>query len=124
MKKTNPQYQNWLKAHHKWKNTPKGKASLQTTYLKRRRRKLLQRYNLSPTDYANMLVAQNQVCAACNRPESRLYKGRIRHLSVDHCHQTNIVRGLLCYGCNSALGFLDDNREYVEMLLRYISKTQ
>ena len=32
-------------------------------------------------------------------------------LSVDHCHETGKVRGLLCHRCNTAIGLLRDDPE-------------
>src|SRR6266705_6075811 len=52
---------------------------------------------LSVDDYLHLLEKQNGVCAICFRPE----KGDKR-LAVDHCHVTNVVRGLLCRRCNMA----------------------
>lgn len=125
MKKTDPGYKVWFRAHKRWKSTAAGQRSLKNTEKKRAHRRLLERYGLSEAEYDAMLTRQGSVCAACQRPETRPVRkdGSIRRLSVDHCHDSGKVRGLLCYGCNSALGFLDDKAEYVEKLLRYIVQT-
>jgi len=74
---------------------------------------LRHRYDISLEQYNQMLVAQNNVCALCKRPETgRTSKGnKIKFLSVDHCHATNKVRGLLCGDCNRAIGLFRDNSE-------------
>lgn len=67
-----------------------------------------------------MRAAQGGRCAICLRPEERLF--------VDHDHRhcgpgegcRLCVRGLLCNGCNSALGWLGGDAN-VERLLRYLS---
>mgnify|MGYP006921286330 CR=1 FL=1 len=63
---------------------------------------LRQRYGMTLEDYDAMLEAQGGVCAICAKPPRGKSKGR--RLYVDHCHDTKIVRGLLCAGCNTALG--------------------
>ena len=42
----------------------------------------------------NLYDFQNGKCGACNEPNIYV------DLVVDHCHQTGIVRGLLCRSCN------------------------
>ena len=41
---------------------------------------------------------------------------------VDHCHDTNIIRGFLCSECNTGIGKLGDNEEGVERALNYLKK--
>ena len=41
-------------------------------------------------------------------------------LAIDHDHDTGAVRGRLCGGCNSALGFLKDDPSRIAGLLRYL----
>lgn len=89
-----------------------------------RRDKTLQAtYGISLTEYTNMLVKQNNLCAICFRPETFLGKGgKIRPLCVDHCHKTGAVRGLLCNSCNVALGNLEDNYQRILNAAEYIRK--
>ncbi len=41
---------------------------------------------------------------------------------VDHCHTTGEVRGVLCSGCNLALGHLSDSIEKITALKEYLIK--
>lgn len=67
--------------------------------------------------------AQGHVCAICSLPESKNHSrsGKILPLSVDHCHQTNKVRGLLCSQCNLMLGLANDNIEKLLSAVSYLS---
>src|SRR5690242_47776 len=60
------------------------------------------KYGISRDDYAAMLERQHHACGICERR----FTGKP---CVDHCHMTGLVRGLLCQGCNLALGHLQDN---------------
>ena len=59
------------------------------------------------------LKQQAGACAICETKKRRLY--------VDHCHDTGLVRGLLCPACNTGIGLLGDN---VETLLKAVSYLQ
>ena len=65
-----------------------------------------------------LLMKDDQVgrCAIC---EEELDKDT-KHVHVDHCHETNIVRGLLCAHCNKGLGFFRDNIEVLEKAITYL----
>jgi hypothetical protein len=69
---------------------------------KHMRAKLLRQYNLKLEDFKKMLKEQNYKCAICKCEEKRSDK---QSLSVDHCHVTMKVRGILCSSCNHGLGF-------------------
>lgn len=75
------------------------------------------RYGIEYEDYMRMLEEQNAVCAICLRPPCVQ-----RNLSIDHCHTTGKVRGLLCHKCNMALGKLDDDPETILRAHAYLKK--
>lgn len=66
--------------------------------------KLRSKYNITLDDFNKQLELQNNKCAIC---ESEFKKQL--HIHVDHCHTTNVIRGLLCTYCNTALGSFKDN---------------
>lgn len=41
---------------------------------------------------------------------------------IDHCHDSNTFRGLLCDGCNKAAGFLGDSPERALQLAAYLER--
>jgi hypothetical protein len=65
------------------------------------------RYGISEGTYDAMLAAQGGRCAICEQPPTRENSraGQEPKLYVDHCHGTNVVRGLLCNHCNLAVGY-------------------
>lgn len=69
-----------------------------------------------------LLVAQNHVCAICQKPETKVNKstGKLYSLAVDHDHDTGRVRGLLCFSCNIALGKLKDSLDIAKRAVRYL----
>lgn len=74
-----------------------------------RRRK----YGLTNEAYQALYAAQSGVCAIC-------YRAGI--LCVDHNHETNKVRGLLCTCCNTALGSLQDSPDRLRAAALYLEK--
>jgi hypothetical protein len=75
----------------------------------RRDYSLKSRFGIGVSEYADMFSAQGGVCAICSEPETMIRCGSAVPLSVDHCHETGAVRGLLCSKCNMAIGHLNDN---------------
>ena len=41
-------------------------------------------------------------------------------IMIDHCHRTGIFRGLLCSGCNLALGATKDEPDTLRKLAEYV----
>lgn len=59
--------------------------------------KLFYRYGISEEDYDALWKIQEGKCAVCDK--SLDYRSKGTH--VDHNHDTNEVRGLLCHPCNN-----------------------
>jgi hypothetical protein len=81
-------------------------ASDQAKYLQRT-------YGMSVEDLDAMLLAQHGVCAICQTAPAA---------HVDHDHQTDKVRGQLCFRCNAALGQLGDDPLVVRRAARYLER--
>lgn len=81
-------------------------------------------YGISLEQYDEMLARQNGVCAICQQPEwAKFRDGRIKALSVDHCHESGNVRGLLCVECNTLLAKAEDNIELLKSAIKYLRVT-
>lgn len=82
---------------------------------KRRATVRLRKYSLTNDRYLELLALQDNACGICEDPNP--HKG----LQVDHCHETGLVRGLLCTRCNTSLGRLGDNVGGVLKVLAYLT---
>jgi len=78
---------------------------------------LQRNYGITLDDYYVMLEKQNNVCAICFKS---CKTGKF--LAVDHCHETNKIRELLCAACNTALGKFEDSPELLERAAAYLRK--
>ena len=87
---------------------------------KTRNRKYLKTYGITLDDYNRMLEEQNHACKICLQPEVIKVNGKVKRLSVDHCHKTGKVRGLLCQRCNTTLGQYEDNPVLMKNLISYL----
>jgi hypothetical protein len=73
-------------------------------------------------DYYSLLAEQNGVCKICGSDDPLMkssFSGE-RRFSIDHCHTTGVVRGLLCANCNNGLGRFKDNPEWLRNAARYL----
>lgn len=91
----------------------------------RRASQLLKEYGITLKGYEDLLASQGGVCAICKNPPQldQKYKNN-RILHVDHCHDTGVVRGLLCHDCNRALGSFGDSLGRVQAAARYLEEAQ
>jgi hypothetical protein len=65
-------------------------------------------YDLEPEEYWAIYDFQGGACYICRRAKGTGKK----KLSVDHCHETGFVRGLLCGPCNrDVVGHLRDEED-------------
>ena len=82
----------------------------------------LKAYGLTLEDFDQMKKNQNNRCAICNSKPRKNGHQTVTKLSVDHCHDTGQVRGLLCNNCNRALGYFQDNAEIIKLGYEYLMK--
>ena len=92
-----------------------------------RRRHLMGTYKITPEQYDALLLAQNGLCAICGTSEGDA-SGRGLHVDHDHtccpgdrsCGQC--IRGLICKGCNTGMGCMNDDPARLEAAAAYIRR--
>lgn len=96
-----------------------GKIYYQNNKQKWTREALKRKFNLTIDEYNTILKNQNGGCRICNRKENSTPN---RMLEVDHCHKTGQIRGILCGGCNKAIGLLKDSPILCESAANYLKE--
>lgn len=79
-------------------------------------------YGIDLEHYQKMLLDQSGVCAICKKPETSVVNGKIKPLAVDHCHNSEKIRGLLCARCNQAIGLLNEDEGILAAAIEYLRK--
>lgn len=110
-------------AKRRYNSSPKGREMIRAARQSRRQADpfkawsttLSERFGITAEQYNALLEEQGGCCALCERPASC----QIRRLHVDHDHRCcpdvgrscgRCIRGLLCGGCNRALGWYESRR--------------
>lgn len=76
-------------------------------------------YGISRVEYEALLASQDEACAICRVGDP----GGKGSWHVDHCHETNKVRGLLCHHCNLMLGNARDEPGRLRAAAEYLERS-
>lgn len=111
------------------KTTREGRAARRIHHESRnpervRDRTLYYRFGIRSGTYDKMNKEQHGVCKICGQPETSRRSGKLKRLSIDHCHKTGRVRALLCQGCNSTIGHAKENATVLERAAKYLRHHQ
>lgn len=83
-----------------------------------RSKRLKWSYGIDIHQFEAMVAEQSNRCAICDKHASETLHGK---LSIDHCHKTGRIRGLLCPGCNAGIGHFGDDPSRLAKASKYLS---
>lgn len=63
--------------------------------------------------FREILAQKNKFCQIC---------GSEKNIVIDHCHDTNIIRGLLCSRCNTGIGKMLHSEELLLKAIEYLRR--
>lgn len=87
------------------------------THPNKKREQHLKEYGLTIDEYNKIMELQNNSCAICKEPFINS-----KHTHVDHDHNKNTVRGILCGSCNLGLGKFYDSPVYLLSAIEYLRR--
>lgn len=77
---------------------------------------LKRKYGLTLESFDALYTSQGGKCAICLSELNPFHN----HTCVDHDHATGAVRGILCHGCNTGLGYFRDDVQRLLSAAEYI----
>ena len=118
---------NWERKQKRWKNAKRSARAIKWAKEHPERIAEIARkhnYGISPEEYRKKAKKQKNRCALCGKKETHKdsRSGKIRELSVDHNHETDGIRGLLCGNCNRGLGMFKDDPRLLLKAIQYLKK--
>jgi hypothetical protein len=75
------------------------------------------KYNLEWEDYINLGEKCDWTCKGCGIQK---LPHETPGLNIDHCHETGMVRGLLCGNCNRSIGLAQNSSDILRKLAAYL----
>ena len=83
----------------------------------KRDRRIERLYGLTPEDIETKLLEQNMRCDICS-------VSLVGGYHIDHCHDSNVPRGIICERCNHMLGHARDRIDILADAIKYLGKYQ
>lgn len=105
------------RAKARWAAMPareRKEANAYASFMAKENKYWVKRYGLEPEQYNAMAIDRGPNCPICKYESKPV---------VDHCHETGFVRGLICRGCNTALGLVRDDPRILRALADYLEKS-
>lgn len=96
----------YLRRNAAYKKTPAGQIADRNWRLKKR-------YYISAKTKEAMFQMQGGLCAICRVAPA---------VHTDHCHQSGVLRELLCFKCNVGLGNFKDDPALLRAAIDYLLK--
>lgn len=87
------------------------KNNPEKSYNKSMRHHYMREYGLTIDQVQIMEERQGGLCLICKQAKK---------LVVDHCHETGVVRGLLCKHCNTGIGLFKEDIQILESAIGYL----
>lgn len=78
------------------------------------------KYGLTEDLHQELKNIQENKCAICGSKPDKGTTTNSNELHIDHDHETNEVRGLLCHFCNVGLGQFKDNEQLLFAAIQYL----
>lgn len=78
--------------------------------------RLKKKYGITLEQKESILLGQGGCCAICKSPDPGSETG----WHLDHCHDSNKIRGVLCAPCNILLGGAKDNAQTLASAISYL----
>jgi hypothetical protein len=101
------------------KNPEKARSAWRTAEAKSRDnlQSRARKYGLTKQELQVLIDQADGKCEICGRKP-------FRWLVVDHCHNTQIVRGMLCEGCNQAIGLFQEDTDSMQSAIEYLIRNK
>lgn len=78
-------------------------------------------YGITLNDFRNLFKNQKGQCAICKK--KLIKKTRRKNTAcIDHDHNSNKIRGILCEKCNVVLGGFQDSIDLLKSAIKYLQK--
>lgn len=105
-----------IKPHSEWSRNRSASDGLNTACkacraAEDRAGHLKRQYGITEAQRDEMIASQMGVCCICLAAPA---------VHVDHCHETDKVRGVLCFSCNAALGQFKDQPDAIRRAADYL----
>ena len=91
-----------------------------------RRKKYCGRHGKQAARYK---MSEEQMIEALKTTHCEICKNKLsdtphdkRQSCIDHCHETLVVRGVLCRACNLMIGFAEDDEQILLNAIKYLNK--
>ncbi len=116
----------WLygKKENKERANEKNRKWVKENYIQKyensKNSKLIKEYGITLEQYNNLSELQNHKCKICGKEETKMLNDTKWKLSVDHCHTTGRIRGLLCAKCNVGLAKFEEDEQQFLNAIKYL----